>query len=282
VLDALAGLFDSGGRGRNRKSKNKPFVCSVGYLSLLSRRFLSAIKPKSGKALGGKGGENGIQLTIVQQGSTQLPKLDHSLPVREWRKTCEVALQLRHDDFHMRFIVGAWKYLRKDVVRCDGESVRCCRSNTSARDGDTVVVPATRSLPGGAANWTSRINVTVGITIKGQTTITGAGTSTPSITDNTVILDNSPRNTPQSGLFQFSLTPTQQCRITGFTFRPGASNIPNQNGVVQLTSTGTAANYTMRVDNCHFDHVRSRCVYVTGWCMGVADHNVVHAEGNSP
>ena len=39
-----------------------------------------------------------------------------------------------------------------------------------ARDGDTVVVPSTLSLPGGAAIWTSRINVTVGITIKGQTT----------------------------------------------------------------------------------------------------------------
>jgi hypothetical protein len=38
-----------------------------------------------------------------------------------------------------------------------------------ARDGDTVVVPSTLSLPGGAAIWTSRINVTVGITLKGQT-----------------------------------------------------------------------------------------------------------------
>ena len=150
-----------------------------------------------------------------------------------------------------------------------------------AADGDTVVVPDTRSLPGGAATWTSRINVTVGITIKGQTTITRAGTSSPTIADNTVILDNSPRNTTQSGLVQFSLTPTQQCRITGFTFKPGTSNILNQNGIVQLTSSGTAANYTMRVDQCHFDHVNSRCIKAGGWCMGVADHNVVHAEGNS-
>jgi hypothetical protein len=149
------------------------------------------------------------------------------------------------------------------------------------RDGDTVVVPDTRSLPGGAASWTSRINVTVGITIKGQTTITGAGTSSPAIADNTIILDNSPRNGPQSGLVQFNLTPTQQCRITGFTFRPGTSNILNQNGVVQLTSSGTAANYTMRVDHCHFDHVKSRSIQISGWCMGVADHNVVRAEGNS-
>jgi hypothetical protein len=143
------------------------------------------------------------------------------------------------------------------------------------------VVPSTGSLPGGAASWTSKINVTVGITIKGQTTITGAGTANPTIADRTIILDNSPRNTNQSGLFQFSLTPTQRCRITGFTFRAGASNIINPRGVVQLTSSGTAPNYTMRVDHCHFDHVKSRCIDVGGWCMGVADHNVVHAHGTS-
>ena len=34
-----------------------------------------------------------------------------------------------------------------------------------AADGDTVVVPSTLSLPGGMAIWTSRIDVTIGITI---------------------------------------------------------------------------------------------------------------------
>jgi hypothetical protein len=52
-------------------------------------------------------------------------------------------------------------------------------------------------------------------------------------------------------------------------------------GVVQLTSSGAAPNYTMRVDHCHFDHVKSRCIIAGGWCMGVADHNVIHAYGNS-
>jgi hypothetical protein len=37
----------------------------------------------------------------------------------------------------------------------------------------------------------------------------------------------------------------------------------------------------MRVDHCHFDHVKSRCIDVGGWCMGVADHNVIHAHGTS-
>jgi hypothetical protein len=150
-----------------------------------------------------------------------------------------------------------------------------------ATNGDTVVVPSTLSLPGGVAIWTSRIDVTIGITIKGQTTITGAGTSNPNIVNRTVIVDNSPRNTNQSGLLRFSLTPTQQCRVTGFTFEAGVSNRQNNAGIVHLTSSGAAPNYTMRVDHCYFDRVYSRCIQVGGWCMGVADHNVMHAEGNS-
>src|SRR5690349_8619773 len=150
-----------------------------------------------------------------------------------------------------------------------------------AKDGDTVVVPSTLSLPSGAANWTSRINVTAGITIKGQTTITGAGTSNPSIVNKTVILDNSPRNTNQSGLLKFNLSPTQQSRVTGFTFKAGVSSGQNNVGIVQLTSSGAAPNYTMRVDHCFFDHVYSRCIQVGGWCFGVADHNVMHAQGSS-
>src|SRR5690242_17035164 len=83
-----------------------------------------------------------------------------------------------------------------------------------AKDGDTVVVPSTLSLPSGAANWTSRINVTNGITVQGQTTITGAGMSNPSIATKTVNLGNYPRNGKESGLLNINLSPTQQCLVT--------------------------------------------------------------------
>ena len=141
------------------------------------------------------------------------------------------------------------------------------------------MVPDTLSLPGGAAIWTSRINVTVGITIKGQTTITGAGTSSPIIADNTVILDNSPLNNQHSGLIRTSLSPTQSCRITGLTFRYGVRTRMNENGVVWLTSNGASPNYTSRVDHCHFDGVYDRNIHVGGWCYAVADNNVLDARG---
>ena len=150
-----------------------------------------------------------------------------------------------------------------------------------AKDGDTVLVPSTVSLPGGAAIWTGSIDVTVGITLKGQTTITGAGTSNPNIVNRTVILDNSPRNTSESGLLRFSLSPTQRCRVTGFTFKAGVSGVQNNAGIVTLTSWGAAPNYKMRMDHCYFDHVYSRDIAVFGWCMGVADHNVMQVQGGS-
>jgi len=78
-----------------------------------------------------------------------------------------------------------------------------------------------------------------------------------------------------------TLTPGQSGRITGLTITHGTSTVLNQNGVVQLVSTGNAPNYTMRVDHCFFDHVCDRAVRAGGWCYGVMDHNVVHAQGNS-
>src|SRR4026208_974605 len=60
--------------------------------------------------------------------------------------------------------------------------------DTQARDGDTIMVPA------GTFSWTARLNITKGITIQGQTTISGAGTANPIINDLTIIQDNTPRS----------------------------------------------------------------------------------------
>src|SRR5262245_8972286 len=71
----------------------------------------------------------------------------------------------------------------------------------SASDGDIVIIPA------GTASWTSRLEVTKGITLSGQTTISGAGTANPTVNDLTIISDNTPRgNTLTSGVVKFTLT----------------------------------------------------------------------------
>src|SRR5206468_5967688 len=62
-----------------------------------------------------------------------------------------------------------------------------------AKDGDTITLPA------GTFSWTSTLNITKGITLQGQTTITGAGTSSPTIHDGTIIKDDTPRSGGRPG-----------------------------------------------------------------------------------
>ena len=171
-------------------------------------------------------------------------------------------------------VAFAWR-CEATVYYSDGSVVDTQALHNAARDGDTIILPA------GTFSWASRLNITKGITLEGQTTINGAGTSNPSITDATIIQDNSPRNTSGSGVILVTLSPAQACRITGLTITHGTSNIFNSNGAVRLTTTGNAANTTMRVDHCHFDHLYDKCMASYGWCYGVMDHNVVHAQGNS-
>src|SRR5947207_2269780 len=74
---------------------------------------------------------------------------------------------------------------------------------SAAKGGDTVVVPA------GTASWTSVLTITKGITLLGATTITNAGTQNPTVKDLTIIQDNSPLNTTQSGLIKAALNPNE-------------------------------------------------------------------------
>jgi hypothetical protein len=61
----------------------------------------------------------------------------------------------------------------------------------SAHEGDTVIVPA------GTASWTSTLVITKGITLKGATSI-GGSISSPVVTDETIILDELPRRSPEN------------------------------------------------------------------------------------
>jgi hypothetical protein len=76
---------------------------------------------------------------------------------------------------------GAATVTAKSVALSDvGSAIRL------ASEGDTVIVPA------GTASWTSTLTITKGITLQGATTIAGTSSS-PTVTDRTVILDDIPR-----------------------------------------------------------------------------------------
>src|SRR5213078_1125744 len=110
--------------------------------------------------------------------------------------------------------------------------------------------------PPGIASWTSGLIITHGITLQGQTVITGDHTTSPNMTaaDHTVIQDDVPR-TVNGGAVLISntvLTPTQSVRITGLTLQYGISVTSfDGNGLMRLS--GTCPSF--RIDHCHFNQL---------------------------
>ena len=162
------------------------------------------------------------------------------------------------------------------VYDSDGSeaSVRACIH--SAADGDIVTLPA------GTFSWTSGLDITKGITLQGQTTVSAAGTSNPAIKDATIIRDDIPR-TGFSGIVSVRITPSQSFRMTGITFSPGSlTTKPPGDGAFRLNSSGATANNSMRIDHCHFASLyQGKLIWPSGWVYGVADHNVMECPGNT-
>ena len=136
-----------------------------------------------------------------------------------------------------------------------------------AKDGDTVIVPA------GTAHWTSRLSIAKGITLQGASSIAGAGTKTATAHDATNIIDDNVSSNA-SDLISVTLVPSQNFRVTGFTFTKGTG----YGIMVHLQSFSTAPHLNMRVDHCHFVNYVGRAVQTDGWVYGVADHNYMQAQ----
>ena len=138
----------------------------------------------------------------------------------------------------------------------------------AAHDGDTIV------LPEGTFSWTEPLTITKGITLQGQTTISGAGTANASANDATIVKDDTPRNGP---IIKTALNPSQAFRLTGITFAPGTTtNVGTSNGAITLRSDGVSPNNSVRLDDCHFAQLyQAHLVQVNGWTYGVADHNFI-------
>jgi hypothetical protein len=146
--------------------------------------------------------------------------------------------------------------------------------DTLAHDGDTI------TLPTGTFSWTSRLNITKGITLQGATTIVGLS-SRPTVTDATIIQDNTPRSGFSAGIIDVAIGSSQSFRLTGFTFAPGSSTVyAASNGAIRLFSRGSSPNTSMRIDHCHFASLyQGKDIFVSGWVCGVADHNVFDCRG---
>src|SRR5215475_10085623 len=141
--------------------------------------------------------------------------------------------------------------------------------DTNAHDGDTITLPA------GTFIWITGVSLTKGITVSGQTTITGAGTANCTADDQTIIIDETPRNRSPA-LFKVTIPAGKSFRLTGITFKNGSSTQYSHNGAIKLNSTGLAQ--SVRVDHCHFDHLYWGYTLQTGgWIYGIDDHNLFEA-----
>jgi hypothetical protein len=152
-----------------------------------------------------------------------------------------------------------------------------------AVDGDTVIVPA------GTATWTSTLNLSKGITLQGQTTVNGAGTASPTVTDGTIILDDVPIASGVCPIIKITATQNQAFRITGFTFRHGSRTTqPTSGGAIHVLGTvhGSTGTGSLRIDHCQFDLLYQVGVVFSGWitntvvdhCAGNYWHNVFSAK----
>ena len=119
--------------------------------------------------------------------------------------------------------------------------------DTNAHDGDTITLPA------GTFIWTAGVSLTKGLTIRGQTTVTGAGTANCSANDQTIIIDEKLRATPGS-LLKATIPAGKSFRLTGITFRRGTVNIVGGDGGIRVKSSGGLVQ-SARIDHCHFYHL---------------------------
>jgi hypothetical protein len=160
------------------------------------------------------------------------------------------------------------------VHHSDGSVASVQALHNSAHDGDTITVPA------GTFSWTARLNITKGITIQGQTTISGAGTANPVINDLTIIKDDTPRSGKPTtmGILHANIAPGKSFRFTGMSFVAGvATTVPGIDGAFKIISpAGNAPSTLNRIDHCHFGQLyQGKMIGVAGWVYGVADHNVI-------
>ena len=120
---------------------------------------------------------------------------------------------------------------------------------SSAKDGDTVVLPA------GTTSWTSTL------TIKKAITLQGAGVGQTIIKDDLL--------TKNAHLISITTSAGKCYRLTGLEFQPGTRTTVFTSGMISVTGNSTS----FRIDNCKFDILNNvPYFYFAGAVCGVVDH----------
>jgi len=173
--------------------------------------------------------------------------------------------------FTMLILSGFSALRGATVYDSDGSAASVQALHNAAHDGDTITIPA------GTFSWTSRLEITKGVTLQGATTINGAGSDNPTIEDATIIKDDTRRTGSGRGIIKVAIRSNQSFRLTGITFSPGSdTTVASSDGAIRFFSHRDSAPCTsMRVDHCHFNSLyQGKIIWVNGWVYGVADHNV--------
>ena len=129
---------------------------------------------------------------------------------------------------------------------------------SSARDGDTVLIPA------GTAIWTTGLSIKKAITLQGN----GIGS--------TIIKDGIPNGTR---LLSFTLVSGKPSRLTGIEFQNGgaAKHSNGVTGFVNAPGVNPLNGQTMRIDHCKFNGLNGNMLINS--VIGVFDHNVIITNG---
>jgi hypothetical protein len=148
------------------------------------------------------------------------------------------------------------------VYHSNGSASNVQALHNSARDGDTITLPA------GTFFWATTVTITKGITVIGLTTTDPVHKTA---NDRTIILANTGMNGNQP-LLNLTTAFGKSYRVSGITFRTGQRQIVNSNGMIQLKG----GSHAVRVDHCHFDDLayENNNIGVWGAIYGVIDHNL--------
>jgi hypothetical protein len=162
----------------------------------------------------------------------------------------------------------------------------------SAKDGDTISVPAGRAV------WTTPLEIDKNITVRGagatSTVIVdevGAELSKQQVKAEMDARKNrsfgrrgrqhgvrSARGLGNGFLIRVSLKKNLPFRLTGFGFIGGALRAGKGNGIIRINGVSHA----FRIDHCTFDHLRGLNLVLRGFLWGVVDHCLFKLDRQQP